>query len=260
MKIRRKFKSYIKQGDCLNLMQEIPDKSIDLILCDLPYGTSACKWDSIIPLDKLWEQYKRIIKDDRAIVLFSNQPFTSLLIMSNLNDYKYNWVWEKDNGTNFLNSHYCPLKVTEDICVFSTGAISYTKKGNFMPYNPQFTEGKPYTIVSGNHSEDISIVRGSVDVVNGYKTESDGKRYPKNLIRFNRDNEKLHPTQKPVALLEYLIKTYSNEGDIVLDNCMGSGSTLVACISTHRKYIGFEKEEKFFNVAKERLEQKMLRG
>ena len=232
----------------------LPDKSIDMILCDLPYGTSACSFDKQIPTDKLWKEYTRIIKPTRAIVLFSQQPFTSLLINSNIKYWKYNWIWQKENGTNFPNAKYCPLKITEDICVFGDGAISYTPKGNNLIYNPQFTEGKPYTIISGKQKSDSAIVRkGSREDFSGYKTINNGKRYPKNIIKFNRDKDKLHPTQKPVALLEYLIKTYTNEGDLVLDNCMGSGSCGVACLNTNRNFLGMELDKDYFNIAKERI-------
>lgn len=247
--------------DCLQGMLRLPDKSIDLIITDLPYGTSASSWDKKLPMDKLWKQYERVIKPNRAIVLFSQQPFTSLLIMSNLKLWKYNWVWEKDNGTNFLNSHYQPLKITEDICVFGTGATSYSKNEN-MIYNPQFTDGKPYTVISGTQKSNSAVVRGRIEKreeVGGFKTENDGKRYPKNLIKFNRDTDKLHPTQKPVALIEYLIKTYSNENDIVLDSCIGSGTTAIAAINTNRHYIGYEKDESYFEIAKNRISEVLER-
>ena len=246
--------------DCLDKLKELEDSSIDLILCDLPYGTSASNWDKKLPMDKLWLEYKRLIKPNRAIVLFSQQPFTSLLISSNLEWWKYNWVWEKDNATNFMNSHYQPMKVTEDICVFGTGATSYSPKDN-MIYIPQFSEGKPYTVISGQQKENSAVVRGKQGrkSAGGYTTVNEGKRYPKNIIKFNRDKEKLHPTQKPIALLEYLIKTYSNEGELVLDNCMGSGSTGVACIRTKRDFIGIEKEEKYFKIAEERLKNEQNR-
>lgn len=243
-------------GDCLNLMKNIPDKSVDMVLCDLPYGTSASSWDKQLPMEKLWIEYKRVIKQNRAIVLFAQQPFTSLLITSNIQMWKYNWVWEKDNGTNFMNSHYCPLKITEDICVFGTGATSFVKNGENLIYNPQYTEGKPYCIIGGNQKSNSAVVRGGKggrEITSGYKTESDGKRYPKNLIKFNRDREKLHPTQKPVALCEYLIQTYTNEGDLVLDNCMGSGSTGVACKNLNRRFIGIEKDEEYFKIAENRI-------
>jgi len=248
----------IIHGDCLEVMRQFPDKSIDMILCDLPYGTSESSWDKKLPMDKLWKEYERIIKPNRAIVLFAQQPFTSLLITSNLKLWKYNWIWEKDNGTNFMNSHYCPLKITEDICVFGTGATSFVKSGENLIYNPQFTEGEPYTIISGQQKSNSAVVRGGKggrEDVGGYKTENDGRRYPKNLIKFNRDKDKLHPTQKPVALCEYLIKTYTLPGEVVLDNCIGSGTTAIACINTGRNFIGIEIEEKYVKIARERIEK-----
>lgn len=250
-------------GDCLELMKEIPDNSIDMVLCDLPYGTSASSWDKKLPMNDLWSEYKRIIKHNRAIVLFSQQPFTSLLITSNIEMWKYNWIWEKDNGTNFMNSHFCPLKITEDICVFGTGATSFVKNGENLIYNPQFSEGKPYSIISGNQKSNSAVVRGGKggrDDVGGYKTESDGKRYPKNLIKFNRDKDKLHPTQKPVSLCEYLIQTYTNEGDVILDNCMGSGTTGIACLNTNRKFIGMELDNTYFEIAKKRIEEVSIKS
>ena len=240
----------LRHGDCLELMKDIPDGSVDMILCDLPYGTTACKWDTIIPFEPLWEQYERVIKDNGAIVLFGSEPFSSHLRLSNQKLYKYDWVWEKDNATNFLNKRYQPGKITENICVFGKMATSYSKKGN-MKYNPQFSEGKAYCIKSGLQGRVNAVVRSKVsDVV----TDNSGYRYPNNILKFNRDKDKVHPTQKPVALLEYLIKTYTNESDIVLDNCMGSGSTGVACKNLNRNFIGIELDETYFNIAKERIE------
>lgn len=231
---------YIKQGDCLELMKEIPDKSIDMILCDLPYGTTRNKWDSIIPLDKLWEQYERIIKDNGAIVLFSQPPFNMILGCSNLKLFKYEWIWEKESGTGHLNAKKMPLKNSENILVFYKSLTTY---------NPQMRKGfKPYTCLSGKGSTNYG---GQVRVI----TENNGERYPLNIIKFNRDKERFHPTQKPVALLEYLIKTYTNEGEVVLDNCMGSGSTCVAAVNTNRHYIGFELEEKYFDIACQRIDE-----
>lgn len=251
-----KNKGLLLNGDCLEMMKEIPDKSIDLIVADLPFGTTPASWDKTLPMDKLWEQYKRIIKPNRAIVLFGQQPFTSLLISSNIDMWKYNWIWEKDNGTNFMNSHYQPLKITEDICVFGSGATSFTKNNNNLIYNPQFEKGKPYTITSGQQKSNSAVVRGGKggrEDVGGYKTENDGKRYPKNLIKFNRDKDKLHPTQKPVALLEYLIKTYSNENDLVLDNTAGSCTTAVACENTNRRWLCMEYLSEYCEIGKQRL-------
>lgn len=227
-------------GDCLELMKEIPDKSIDMILCDLPYGTTACKWDTIIPFEPLWEQYNRIIKDNGAILLFGSEPFSTLLRYSNLKMFKYDWIWEKEQGANFMLCKYQPYKVHEIISVFS-------KKKHL--YIPQMTIGKPYISGKGT-SGDIT------NNVTKTQTKNKGTRYPRSIQRFNTDKGKgsLHPTQKPVDLLEYLIKTYSNEGDTVLDNCMGSGSTGVAAMNTGRKFIGIEMDGKYFEIAKQRIE------
>lgn len=230
----------IKQGDCLELMKDIPDESIDMILCDLPYGTTKNKWDSVIPLNKLWEQYERIIKDNGAIVLFSQMPFSAELVHSNLKLFKYEWIWQKDNGTGFLNAKKMPLKIHENILVF------YKK----LPlYNPQMRTGfKPYKCKQGRHSTNYGAYE------QGHITESNGERYPIDIIKFKKDSG-LHPTQKPVELLEYLIKTYTNENETVLDNCMGSGSTGVACINTNRNFIGYELDEKYFEIAGKRLNE-----
>jgi len=244
----------IHQGDCLELMKDIPDKSVNMILCDLPYGTTACKWDTIIDLKILWGHYKRIIKNNGAIILTACQPFTSKLIMSNIEMFKYTWVWNKNRGGNFVHSKFQPLKVTEDIVVFGNFPITYTPKGEHN-YNPQMEQGKPYS-------------RGKINNVvwNGRKIKcghihnnKNGLRFPKNIININNSNNKsVHPTQKPVKLFEYLIKTYSKEGDIVLDNCIGSGTTAIACQRTKRKFIGIELEEKYFDIAVKRLNQETL--
>jgi DNA modification methylase len=209
-----------------------------MILCDLPYGTTRNKWDSVIPFDKLWEQYERIIKDNGAIVLFSQMPFTAKLICSNLKLFKYEWIWEKDNSTGFLNAKKMPLKIHENICVFYKSPPCY---------NPQMRKGfKPYKCKHDAQSDNYGRH-------NKVWSVSDGERYPVDLIKFTRDKSKVHPTQKPVALLEYLIKAYTNEGDVVLDNCMGSGSTGVACANLNRNFIGMELEEEYFEIAKERI-------
>ena len=228
------------QGDCLEKMEEIPDKTIDMILCDLPYGTTQNKWDSVIPLDIIWEQYKRIIKDNGVIALFAQTPFDKVLGISNLKMLRYEWIWEKEQGTGFLNAKKMPLKNHENILIF------YKKP---PIYNPQMKKGKPYTLERNtftvNYGKQVDMVR----------TENTGERYPLTILKFKRDKEKLHPTQKPVALLECLIKTYTNEGEIVLDNCMGSGSTGVACLNTNRRFIGIEKDEKYFEIACNRIKE-----
>ena len=225
------------QGDCLELMKQIPDASIDMILCDLPYGTTQNKWDSVIPFDKLWGQYSRIIKLNGAMVLTAQSPFDKILGASNLPLLKYEWIWQKEMGSGHLNAKKAPLKDHENVLVF------YKKQPT---YNPQFEVGKPYNVISGHGSSNYGA---QVETV----TESDGRRYPKTIIRFNRDKEKVHPTQKPVALMEYLIKTYTNEDDTVLDNCMGSGTTGVACINTNRNFIGMELDEEYFKIATQRI-------
>ena len=311
-------------GDCLEVMKSIPDGSVDLVLCDLPYGTTACKWDTVIPFEPLWAQYRRIAKRNAAIVLTASQPFTTALIASNMDMFRYSWVWEKDQGVNFMSAKRQPLKVHEDVLVFYTdlaeqrgAAIEYAPLreyfqserdrsglsaraiqavlGNYMAshyftngvqfcipseenyaklqstgffprpyheisdeyrrlgksivpvtYRPQMTEGKPYVSGKGTSGE----VTGSVQKV---QTVNYGTRYPRSVVSIKRQTG-LHPTQKPVALMEYLIKTYSNEGDVVLDNCMGSGTTGVACMNTGRRFIGIEMDEWYFNIAKERIE------
>ena len=240
----------LRHGDCLELMKDIPDKSIDMILCDFPYGTTSCKWVDIIPFEPLWKQYYRVIKDNGAIVLFATQPFTTLLIGSNIMCYKHSWVWHKKNAGNILVAKYQPLKATEDIVV-------YSKSGKRVNYYPIMTSGHQ------DRSKEKPRTKRS-DLFSGFKSgefkqgtnKTPDERYPKHLIEFSNASQKdrLHPTQKPVNLLEYLIKTYTKEGETVLDNCMGSGSTGVACINTNRNFIGIELDENYFNIAKERIE------
>lgn len=229
----------IHNGDCLNIMKDIDDKSIDMILCDLPYGmTARNKWDTIIDFKLLWKQYERIIKSNGVIVLTAIQPFTSMLVLSNPTYFKYEWIWKKQQGTGFLNAKKQPLRNHESILVFYK---------NQPTYNPQFTKGKPYKCKSGtaslNYREQISVI-----------TENNGYRYPLTVIDFDYDKNKLHPTQKPVSLFEYLIKTYTNEGNLVLDNCAGSGTTAIACINTNRNYILIEKEQQYFDMINKRIQ------
>ena len=232
----------IYNEDCLEGMKRIPDKSVDMILCDLPYGTTRNKWDSIIPLDLLWEQYNRIIKDNGAIVLTAQTPFDKVLGVSNLKYLRYEWIWQKDNASNFLNARRNPMKVHENILIF------YRK----MPkYQPQMREGyEPYQ--SARSAKRVDTYMNNYDTT--YVSSSSGKRFPISVLTFNSDRG-LHPTQKPVALFEYLIKTYTDEGENVLDNCMGSGTTAIACMNTGRNYIGFEMDTNYFNLANERIEQ-----
>lgn len=240
--LNSKDKFQLYKGDCLEIMRDIPDKSVDMILCDLPYGTTSCKWDSVIPFEPLWEQYNRIIKDNGAIVLFGSEPFSSALRMSNIKDYKYDLKWQKDQGSDFMLAKKKPLKDYEDIAVF------YKKQPT---YNPQMREGfKEWTKKdSGNN------VIGHLDKQEKaqIKQSIGNKRYPISILKFNRIRNGLHPTQKPVELLEWLITTYTNENEVVLDNAMGSGSTGEACMKTNRNFIGIEQDDKYFEIAYNRI-------
>ena len=325
------------KGDCLELMKNIPDKSVDMILCDLPYGTTDCEWDNIIPFDRLWNEYKRIITDNGVIALFGSQPFTSELVCSNKNMFRYELIWEKVQGRQPQLCNIMPMKAHENICIFYKDASQYKNepdkyielrqyfynekqrlgltykdinkalgtattgggmashyfnlkfkqwslpteemykklqsafkegfkkdykelKERFeqydsefgIKYNPQFSEGKAYNKKEQTKVQGNSPIAG-FDSFKGLAKENETKRYPLSYMRFKNPKNPVHPTQKPVELLEYLIKTYTNEGEIVLDNCMGSGSTGVACLNTNRKFIGIEKDEKYFNMAKDRL-------
>lgn len=242
--------------DCLEVMDRLIAEGVkvDSIITDLPYGVSASYWDVVIPFEEIWKRFKVLIKDNGAIVIFGVQPFTSMLIMSNLEMYKYSWVWEKDNGTNFMNSHFQPIKKTEDICVFGNGAVSYTKTGKNLKYNPQMKMGKPYICRSGKQKSDSAIVRDKKTKLGGVVTANNGYRFPNNILRFNRDKTKMHPTQKPVLLMEYLVKTYTDEGDLVLDCCIGSGTTGVACKRLGRDFIGIENNKSYFEMAKARID------
>ena len=239
MKTIEELKNTVIQGDCLEVMKQIPDKSIDMILADLPYGTTACKWDTIIPFEPLWEQYKRIIKDNGAIVLFGSQPFTSALVMSNIKMFRYCWVWDKKKGGNIMNLKSQPYKVHEDICVFSIKPHLYYP----LMIDQKERTGKTYSKGEANGIENY----GDIRIYN--------QKYPKSIIEVSNANQKDkgHPTQKPVALFEYLIKTYTNEGDTVLDNVAGSGTTGVACKNLNRNYILIEKEQEYIEIIKARL-------
>lgn len=229
----------LMHGDCLELMKEIPDESIDLVLTDPPYGTTACKWDSIIPLEPMWEQLHRVTKDNGAIVLFGSEPFSSALRMSNIKNYKYDWIWKKPRGTGHLNAKRMPMNDFEVISVF------YRKQCNYFP---QYGFGEPYKAKSGR-----SQFQGyGRDLRTG--NDSDGRRYPKRILEFGTvERGTSHPTQKPVDLLEYLVKTYTNEGETVLDFTAGSGSTGVACVNTGRKFIGIELDDNYFDIARDRI-------
>lgn len=304
----------VLHGDCLELMKNIPDKSIDMILADLPYGTTACVWDIIIPFDKLWEQYKRIIKDKGVIVLFGSEPFSSLLRTSNLDWYKYDWIWEKNNAGNFQLVNYQPLKIHETISVFynetpnmefanimvenmkrlnlkqidvsklelsrtggMTGWVTNKMNGSQLPTEQQWAKICDLFGIENKYNEILSTVKkitynlelddtelilsnkGKAGTLGHLSSESkretyiqDKTGYPKSILRYNRENG-LHPTQKPVALFEYLIKTYTNEGDLVLDNCAGSGTTGVACQNLNRNFILIEKEKEYIDIINSRL-------
>lgn len=258
-------------GDCLVEMRKLADKSIDCVICDLPYGTTSCKWDVVIPFDKLWEQYRRVVKDGGAIVLFGSQPFTSMLVASNIANFKHEWIYEKQKAANFMSAKNAPLKYHENILVFGFGSIKY---------NPQKYKVLEFDDILKMNSEQLKHLFQSRDYdrfgcvdkrhtlndcqnpkISHYgnlsvkiRNPDDGTRYPKSVIKINKSiNGNVHPTQKPVALLEYLIKTYSNEGDTILDNTMGSGSTGVACVNTNRKFIGIELDDVFFKIASQRI-------
>ncbi|WP_145412481.1 site-specific DNA-methyltransferase [Paenibacillus xylanexedens] len=235
----------IYNENCLEGMRRIPDKSVDMILCDLPYGTTACRWDTIIPFEPLWEQYKRIIKDNGAIVLTASQPFTSALVMSNPKMFKCEWIWEKNRGSNFGSVKYVPMKEHESVLVFGNGRVTY---------NPIMQERKGsgservrYKIVARTKTEVYAdSLHGEVEL----KTTE--LRYPSSIQKFNTEVG-LHPTQKPVDLFRYLIRTYTNPGETVLDNCMGSGTTAVAATLEGRNFIGFETDAGYVGIANERL-------
>lgn len=239
----------LMQGDCLERMKEIPDGSVDMILCDLPYGTTQNKWDVIIPFDKLWAQYERIAKPTAAIVLFGAEPFSSLLRCSNLKSYKYDWIWQKDKATGHLNAKKMPMRKTERISVF------YRKP---CTYNPQIVDKDPKNIRPATTQRANTGSYGDMSKPSERGIPND-KSYPHDILFFRGcfgdKGLSNHPTEKPVSLLEYLIKTYSNEGEIVLDNTMGSGSTGVAAVNNNRKFIGIEMDETYFNVATARIDE-----
>ena len=257
----------LRQGDCLELMKDIPDKSIDMILCDLPYGTTACKWDVVIPFDKLWEQYNRIIKENGAIVLFGSQPFTSQLILSNIKMFREELIWLKNKSGSGLQAKQKHIKIHENILVFSkNGKYTYNPQKWLVDKKEFLTQRKTFNEIEvGNNIYSKMIKKQKAD---------DGTRNPISIVScrvpFTPSKNKIyedktvdlrvHPTQKPVKLLEYLIKTYTNEGETVLDNCMGSGSCGVACLNTNRSFIGIELSEEYYYIAKERIEKISLKG
>lgn len=240
----------LKQGNCLEVMQEIPTGSVDMILCDLPYGTTECKWDTVIPLEPLWEQYKRVIEKNGAIVLFCAFPFTASLMLSNMSLFRYSLVWKRSRVSRFAQSRYRPLNEHEDILVFSFGKCSDNSTIK-MKYFPQGVVDIPEkTSVYKAHA----LRPGRKDKIRSTTKTN----FPRSILDFPNDSNTTHPTQKPVALCEYLIKTYTNEGEWVLDNTMGSGTTGVACINTNRNFIGIEQDEKYFSIAKQRIEKAQI--
>lgn len=237
----------LMHGDCLELMKSIPDCSVDMVLCDLPYGTTTCKWDSVIPFDSLWAQYRRVIRSGGAIVLTAAQPFTSALIMSASDLFKYSLVWKKSKVCHFAQAPYRFLTEHEDIVVFSDGGTSKNAKVR-MTYTAQGTTSCERLCKGKGHSDHRPSARKQADYVQTVTG------YPKSILEFGSDIAKEHPTQKPVALMEYLIRTYTHEGMKVLDNCMGSGTTGVACVNTGRKFIGIEMDDKYFDIAQKRIQ------
>lgn len=224
----------LMKGDCLELMKGIPDGSVDMVLCDLPYGTTQNKWDAVIPFEALWSEYRRVCKG--AIVLTAAQPFTSVLVMSNPAQFKYQWVWEKSSVTGHLNAHRMPMRKHEDVLVFAKGSAPYIPQG-LVPYQKMKRRGN----------------NGSNFGVSGAENFQEFTNYPRSIIQFNNDPKPVHPTQKPIALMEYLIRTYTHEGMTVLDNCMGSGTTGVACVNTGRNFIGIEMDSGYFEIAQKRI-------
>jgi len=230
----------LMRGDCIELMQNIPDKSIDMVLCDLPYGTTRNKWDNVINIDLLWQSYERIITDNGCIALFCEGLFMANLMLSNTKLWRYNLIWDKTRGCDFLNANVKPLKSHEEIAIF------YKHKPT---YNKQYWYSEPYKpTINGSLSENYGDRKHVVS------ESKNGERNPLSILSFKRDSSRMHPTQKPVALCEYLIKTYTNEGETVLDNCMGSGTTGVACKNLNRNFIGIELNEEYFEIARERIE------
>lgn len=234
-------------GDCFDLMRSIPDGSVDMILCDLPYGTTQNKWDSVLPFDQLWSEYWRICKSNAAVVLTAAQPFTSALVMSQIKNFRYDWVWRKPKGTGHLNAKKMPMRDKEDIVVF------YREQ---PIYNPQFGKGEPYKSRAGKNKENgLNDSYGDFGI---HREGSDGKRYPKQVLDFGIvERGAIHPTQKPVQLFEYFIRTYTNAGDFVLDNCAGSGTTAIAAEKNGRKWLCIEKQPEYYYPAISRIMQEL---
>jgi DNA modification methylase len=254
--MKNKFDYYIQCGDCLDILPDLSTNSIDMVLCDPPYGTTACKWDTVIPFEEMWRQLKRIRRKKSVVVLFGYEPFSSNLRVSNIHEFKYDWIWYKGAASNFFAAKFMPLIETEIISVFSTcgcnnGALFP------IPYNPQNVHDVNKIIINGKNVGGKLGKAHKTTMMSGREYIQKTTGYPKNILYFTRDKKAEHPTQKPVALLEYLIKTYTNPGQIVLDFTMGSGSTGVACKNTNRKFIGIELDEKYFKIARKRLTGKI---
>lgn len=245
-------------GDCLEEMKKIPDGSVDMILCDLPYGTTACAWDSVIPFEPLWTQYRRLVKPRGAIALTASQPFTSALVTSNYDWFRYAWAWVKNSPGGFAQAKNKPMSKHEDVLIFSSGKTGHVSQcENRMNYFPQGLQpcGKTMKNTHGEKGRDSAFGKRKI-VRESYVQEFTG--YPDTILQFDVQRDGIHPTQKPVALMEYLIKTYTNAGDVVLDNCMGSGTTGVACVNTGRRFIGIEREPKYFAIAARRIAEAQL--
>jgi len=238
----------ILHGNCLDIVSKYPDNYFDMALCDLPYGTTSCKWDTIIPLKPLWKHYKRIVKDTGAIVLTASQPFTSVLVMSNPGMFKYEWIWEKSRASDFINANFRPMKKHESVLVFSQGGAA---PGCNLPmnYNPQ---GVIYKDRKRTRKGSLGIGRDRESQQGDYISK--GTNYPNSILEIKNEKKTLHPTQKPVELFEYLINTYTNIGDIVLDNCAGSGTTGEACSNLGRNFVLIEKERKYYDICVERIQ------
>lgn len=249
----------IYNQDCLEGMRLIDDKSVDCIICDLPYGTTACKWDSVIPIEALWEQYERVITDVGAIVLFGQEPFSSFLRMSNPKLYRYDWIWEKQRPSNFQLMNYQCGRVHEMISVFSKSNACYSKTKSTMTYYPQTTPREKARITSKNTMYGNNILHTYTKTANGCdEKKSYEVRQPISILRFNTvEKGKIHPTQKPIELVQYLVRTYTKEGDLVMDNCMGSGTTAIACIRENRNFIGFETDKSYYEKSIDRIKNEV---
>ena len=240
-------------GDCLEVMKLIPDESVDFVLCDLPYGNTACSWDTVLPFNVLWQEYERIIKPLGTFALFGTEPFASFLRLSNIKLYKYDWIYEKTMASGFLNAKNKPLRAHENICIFSKGTTANGSKKRML-YNPQMEEGEPYRKIQKNDPRVGYVDRGTRKEWVGI-SENKGTRYPRTVIKFSNNNHgSLHPTQKPIPLCEYMVRTYTVVGDVVLDNTMGSGSSIAAAKNLNRQFIGIELDENYFDISVKELE------